>query len=581
MSKKPLVRSKKRAVHTNTKDKLSKLIVEVNSIAKELSKVKKGGIGYGIASAINLVYGSKKQNFFTKIGDILNKNKETIMNIKYEFIDLLIDSHIKSSNNNYVVTYNEENKTLEISDEITKLITNLISTHEGKGIFDYDELKVDNIKLIQRNGEDNIVNMKKIAHILNIIRYLYQEVNEDSRDINDTTSFDKKTHYTDSKINQILFDQQNNNRDFRYQYMNILKNKLMEKIFEYVSKISTSLGGQQEDLIKSIKKLYESINKKNIFEYLPKLEIIHNLQSLGNSNNANDIYNDINLLNRIKFKYDIYTKIICPESTKNLFIHEESKNNPFLFDDIYKDILEDSNIIDIITLKEGIKLHKINTTIKENDSQRKKSSYMIDKLTATNNIKNAFTKGEFSKLFAKGNKRDPLNDIIINQKSLSLKIRSKIDEIRDIEISKNDEEISLNTITNKHDRKIKQDKIHKLNINITALKKELNALNNENEANIERLDIIKKELIKNYIADNKSTEKEAQEIFQSYIDSYESQQAAEGGKLVAKYKSTGESVYILYKKKKIKRCVYEKTKGRGKYCKIDGEYKLLSKLKIM
>ena len=54
-----------------------------------------------------------------------------------------------------------------------------------------------------------------------------------------------------------------------------------------------------------------------------------------------------------------------------------------------------------------------------------------------------------------------------------------------------------------------------------------------------------------------------------------------GGKLVAKYKSTGESVYILYNKKKIKRCVYEKTKGRGKYCKIDGEYKLLSKLKIM
>ena len=163
----------------------------------------------------------------------------------------------------------------------------------------------------------------------------------------------------------------------------------------------------------------------------------------------------------------------------------------------------------------------------------------------------------------------------------------------------------LNKITNKDDRKIIQDDINKLKIDITLLKKELNALNNENEANIERLHIIKKELIKNYIADNKSTEDEAQEIFQSYIDSYESQQASEpasegaasegaasegaasdsaapgGGKLVAKYKSTGESVYILYKKKKIKRCVYEKTKGRGKYCKIDGEYKLLSKLKIM
>ena len=63
--------------------------------------------------------------------------------------------------------------------------------------------------------------------------------------------------------------------------------------------------------------------------------------------------------------------------------------------------------------------------------------------------------------------------------------------------------------------------------------------------------------------------------------------ASNGGKLAANYKSynlyksTGKFVYILYKKKRIKRCVYVKAKGRGKYCKIDKEYVLLSKLKVV
>jgi hypothetical protein len=54
-----------------------------------------------------------------------------------------------------------------------------------------------------------------------------------------------------------------------------------------------------------------------------------------------------------------------------------------------------------------------------------------------------------------------------------------------------------------------------------------------------------------------------------------------GGKLTTKYISTGNFVYILYEKKKIKRCVYAKAKGRGKYCKIKGDYILVSKLKVV
>jgi hypothetical protein len=55
-----------------------------------------------------------------------------------------------------------------------------------------------------------------------------------------------------------------------------------------------------------------------------------------------------------------------------------------------------------------------------------------------------------------------------------------------------------------------------------------------------------------------------------------------GGSLgiVVKYKSTGEHVHIVYNNKKLKRCVYAKAKGRGKYCKINKIYILLSKLKL-
>jgi hypothetical protein len=51
--------------------------------------------------------------------------------------------------------------------------------------------------------------------------------------------------------------------------------------------------------------------------------------------------------------------------------------------------------------------------------------------------------------------------------------------------------------------------------------------------------------------------------------------------IVVKYKSTGEHVHIVYNNKKLKRCVYTKTKGRGKYCKINKIYILLSKLKLV
>jgi hypothetical protein len=57
-------------------------------------------------------------------------------------------------------------------------------------------------------------------------------------------------------------------------------------------------------------------------------------------------------------------------------------------------------------------------------------------------------------------------------------------------------------------------------------------------------------------------------------------QAQTGGN-PPKYKSTGNTVIILYKKKKYKRTIYVKDKRKAKYCKINNEYILLSKLKII
>ena len=54
-----------------------------------------------------------------------------------------------------------------------------------------------------------------------------------------------------------------------------------------------------------------------------------------------------------------------------------------------------------------------------------------------------------------------------------------------------------------------------------------------------------------------------------------------GGGNPAKYKSTGQVVYIMYKNKKYKRVIYVKDKRNTRYCKINKEYILLSKLKVI
>lgn len=53
-----------------------------------------------------------------------------------------------------------------------------------------------------------------------------------------------------------------------------------------------------------------------------------------------------------------------------------------------------------------------------------------------------------------------------------------------------------------------------------------------------------------------------------------------GGNLT-KYKSTGDTVFIKYKNKKYKKTIYTKENKKTRYCKINNEYILLSKLDVM
>jgi hypothetical protein len=56
--------------------------------------------------------------------------------------------------------------------------------------------------------------------------------------------------------------------------------------------------------------------------------------------------------------------------------------------------------------------------------------------------------------------------------------------------------------------------------------------------------------------------------------------ASSGGKRTAPaYKLNGEKVSLLINKKKLHRSVYVKGNGKAKYCKINYEFVLLSKLK--
>ena len=67
----------------------------------------------------------------------------------------------------------------------------------------------------------------------------------------------------------------------------------------------------------------------------------------------------------------------------------------------------------------------------------------------------------------------------------------------------------------------------------------------------------------------------------SHMPPPEEQPQQPGGGKLAKYKSTRDEVYILYKKRRYKKTVYVKENTKTKYCKINNKFYMLSKLKVI
>lgn len=104
----------------------------------------------------------------------------------------------------------------------------------------------------------------------------------------------------------------------------------------------------------------------------------------------------------------------------------------------------------------------------------------------------------------------------------------------------------------------------------------ISGLTNELYEYINNIDKLINLIIKNHniLIDNINKEKK---IFKSDIDT----KVDSRGGTNLKYKSTGQEVYILYKKRKYKRTIYVKEKRNTKYCKINNDYILLSKLNVI
>lgn len=114
--------------------------------------------------------------------------------------------------------------------------------------------------------------------------------------------------------------------------------------------------------------------------------------------------------------------------------------------------------------------------------------------------------------------------------------------------------------------------------NLERIKKEANAkLPKANK----RLDLLKQNINNNMIQLRKSDIYIKNLLSDSHMPPPEEQPQQPGGGKLAKYKSTRDEVYILYKKRRYKKTVYVKENTKTKYCKINNKFYMLSKLKVI
>uniref|UniRef100_A0A6C0K8R6 Uncharacterized protein n=1 Tax=viral metagenome TaxID=1070528 RepID=A0A6C0K8R6_9ZZZZ len=566
-----------------SKGRLTILIAEVDSIAKGL----KGGLSGG-GSFMSLI-GMKKKTTDKK-PDASPKVEDYYDRIKGLFSD-----------------ENKENIKRLKEDLVNDILGTMAGGLENLVNFKTDTGKIDFIKRRQ---------LLKFISIINDIDNLDQSY-IDSLILNDSL---KILNYIDKITTLVMINMLK--KVYKSRYTN---KQLDETSFKYLN--------NTKSLIEKITTAYEGDDKEGVLQGLTKdvkreLEYYNNIYIL---NDNTEVYTEE--VNKIKLWLDLKIKEILEnkENLKTLLSNELLINHKTGCvynggDDVFvnKVYITKLNNLNEVVKELKIKLDLMNTSLTNTNKYRTFINDMnwydlynlltideklLEELKVLKEKYKNCVKAFYDDTITRYDKKELLT---LLKKREYLEASIELSVITDLEASITVYNNTYDEINNKFKNwnEIEKNIDNNIAVDLTNIVFLYNKLCNYNKIYQEKFNIIKKK-IEEFKAKNVAADKIAEEIEENipeydeeYDDDFENDETSptkpiitirkvktqneinaakqsRGGKQTTKYISTGDFVYILYEKKRIRRCVYAKAKGRGKYCKIKGDYILLSKLKVV
>ena len=486
------------------------------------------------------------------IKNFLEGNKDTVVQLKKKLILDIYDYMIKCCSNdqdakNYADIY------IKIKNISTTLFDNT------KGIYDYNLNK--DIYAAKELGE--YVNKKIKENDINNTIYILQFINiyytifDKNKKITDIDTFGNNTINLDELFKGTLFE---DNTDIKKNKKNFVGayDKFKRRI-ECDEKIVV----EQEDVRNGANiKMYEDLDRKIVDLY----------------NQVDKIFSVIQIYKDDQDQHNILFRDSRKRAKYNILLKKEAELKKTI-DDVYKKYWNTSGLsIDLNKPVEQADMDKLNEIL--NDKIKKEIKDLI-------NIVIPDVKGQGSPVRGKADADAEA------AAAAAQPIVSTVEEIKEILNLKiinyynhNLDYLNFLTVNDKHKtKKIRANFEKNLKTNDTYMKLKIEGIAIDQilkynystiiENPVESTKLITR--IDKYIAGVENFKDELQELYDKYMGSV----PTSGGKPPAKYKSTGIAVCILYKKRKYKRTVYVKEMKKTKYCKIDGEYILLSKMKVI
>jgi hypothetical protein len=413
--------------------------------------------------------------------------------------------------------------------------------------------------------------LKKISNDKEEFKIEMIKLNEDKRKKEEETNALKNYNDVVDKISALLSDQQTEQLfekyfDIKYNKIDIIQTHIkelteedlqnLENIFLRYSTLSTELKSAKEEIDKLIKKNYTS-NKARIARaakiFSTKTSNLVKLMTPKQKKIKDSKLDDPAPNKMFNGKIKVLRKETTPDILQDIY------NRLIILEYNLQDKQPSKELSDLIQDKQPSK--ELSDLIQEYNEVNKD---YIDNLTKKEielkELKNKGNKKYLNELLEKAesqvkNKNNEINDNIakINQDNKD-KVNGKKKMIALIYIKTDDGKI----IWKDKEKFIKE---------VARLKSAISK-NNEDHYNKAIL------TLEQEIAEGIQKIKDLKDKLNNF------ENKTTGGK-VSKYKSTGNKVYILYKKRKYKKTIYVKENTITKYCKINDKYYLLSKLKII